>query len=861
MEDEAYLLGELSAPVRSFRLYALEKIIQEGSSQNLLNGLLAKKEDEEDPECGILIDHAIATVRSRLEKQTAVEPDFSPENFARDFGQLEPSVKLSALNKIPKNALRALSANIPDLFRVETDQMVRAIILRTFGRYWPRDHLKDIASLLRSDHLSTRIAVLEILIQHAPDLLSRDFPKLLISRDPRVRALAVRGLAKVDIEEAIIHLETLFESRDPPNVTAALQNSVFFPFDRIKSMLLNAFALATDTKMVERIGMFLENNPDPEIPYRLWEMAESAQGEKSSQIKEILKRSSRNIEQSGILEDFTRYSDKLKQWILQRSQTRWVQELINRLCDPDVNLIELEALVREKLKSEQIKALVTKSLSWSQSQPVREILRKWLSDEVSFPEDVDVGGQQGGRIRPDGEVVKDPSPGGAPGEGFGDPSREKTQKLVETTDPHQAETSEAANIPAQPTPFPQLGHEEKVRQVASWQKKDLPAVLEFLTQICQSADTPPDLLATGLRASLRLELNAFPETARKSAKSKEANLTCAALEYLEKFNPDWLLPYLGSYLQSDQLRIKSTSLRILQRTDPKQSLSVLQTMLSSKNSGQQKTALACMVHFEFGLLRGMLFRYLLANKDFSLVETGLFLFKANPETENLYLLYCLEKTWEEEEKKDWAAKTKEVREENENLLSESGQLEKKAPADREAAFSKRWAEEKAKAAKPPADYSVKVLAKDMPGAEILGTIHDLKFYLKGKSAREILGMAMEFLLGFGQRHPAVVGLLTLGLVTFWVLIGWEAGEDSGPATPRGMAVLASNQTISGNVQSVSGNEIVFQTKDGKTYILLPPPGQSVNNAPSGLELKMNVVPFRSDSTGAIHAQIQGVLTP
>ena len=77
MNSERDLLNELDAPVRSFRLFAIEQIIQSGSTSEVLQALQARLPGEDDQECRIMLEHAITMVRSRVEgkvPQSALPP-------------------------------------------------------------------------------------------------------------------------------------------------------------------------------------------------------------------------------------------------------------------------------------------------------------------------------------------------------------------------------------------------------------------------------------------------------------------------------------------------------------------------------------------------------------------------------------------------------------------------------------------------------------------------------------------------------------------------------------------------------------------------------------------------------------------
>lgn len=71
-------ISELSAPVKSFRIFALEQIIREGNTSDVLDALKIRETLEEDEECKLLISYAMHAVTDRMAGAT---PKRHTENF------------------------------------------------------------------------------------------------------------------------------------------------------------------------------------------------------------------------------------------------------------------------------------------------------------------------------------------------------------------------------------------------------------------------------------------------------------------------------------------------------------------------------------------------------------------------------------------------------------------------------------------------------------------------------------------------------------------------------------------------------------------------------------------------------------
>ncbi|MFZ2959356.1 MAG: HEAT repeat domain-containing protein [Candidatus Ozemobacteraceae bacterium] len=844
--DESILLQELDAPVRSFRLYAIEQIILNGKSQPTLEALQKRRVAEDDSECLMLLEHAIQTLQARIQGLvSSVTSEITVENFQKEFENKNPSQKIALLDNLPVRMRKELVPQAVSLTGTETDGMVRATLLRVFARVWPRDHLKDITLFLRADHLSTRVASLEILIQQAPVLLSRDLPKLLVNRDPRVRALAVRGLAQIDLEEALAHIEVLFDSGNSSYVVAALQNSIFFPFERIKPMLLKIIAAEKDPTMLVRIGLFLENNPDPEIPFRIWEIAESAEPGKKKYLHELVKNSCRNIEDSDILGDNSaEYRQKLQAWIQERAINRWMQDVVQRLSAPETNLDELEAIVKPRLKQEAVRLTCQKALDWPIPEVAKAALLKWLQPDAT-------------QILQSAQALATSFPA----------MHNKTASPI-VTDDHQCRGSLDE--------FRKLTHNQQIRALSNWEiathvsppeginpQPSMDGTLSgeaflkiLLDEIFKKADNPPDLLATAFRTALRFDFATFTNFARHHLKSKDPNLTQACLEFLGKYDFDWFATFLGTYLQSDNLRIKSCALRLLQKIDPQQSVSTLKTMLFSKNPEQQKASLACLIHFEFSLVRPMLCDFLRQTKDVEILNSGLLFFKANPENGNLYSLYVLEAGWRNDNWIEIADIAQGIRLENEKLLIGSGQLEAQEAKSREKEFVQRFAEEKSRATKAPSPYSVKKLSES-DSSSIAALLDFLKNEFGGKSLREIGGIVWLNIADFGRQHPGVSVLGLLLLAGFWVFMGLESCETV-IQKAQSTTIIASSITVEGLVIESSAEALVIAGKDGKTYAVYPPDGRQFTGNFLRKKVRVQLLAYQIDEGKIVRGNLQKI---
>ena len=79
--DLQNIINDLNAPIKSFRIFALEELIKNGDSPEFIPILQKLSETETDQECLMLISHAVTAVKNRssgthADVKTAADADF-----------------------------------------------------------------------------------------------------------------------------------------------------------------------------------------------------------------------------------------------------------------------------------------------------------------------------------------------------------------------------------------------------------------------------------------------------------------------------------------------------------------------------------------------------------------------------------------------------------------------------------------------------------------------------------------------------------------------------------------------------------------------------------------------------------------
>lgn len=791
MDKTAEIIQDLSSDNSSFRVFALERAIREGDSPELLKSLLAAQEEEKHEECLLLFSHAIVSVKNRLgERDIRAESAVpSPDQFPAEFTTAVPTKKVGLLSRLTGSDLAKFASQAPLWIRTETNPVVISTIIRKFQGVWPRENLSDLTTLLFSEFLLVRFAALETLSKISPDLLIRDLPRLLSSGDPKMRALAIQGLARLDPDEAILHMEEMLESSDHHHRLCAIQNCFYLPFDKVKAVLLKFLAFETKLSLLEKAGYHFQINADPEIPFRIWEIAEKSGASKATVLKRMIKGACQAIENSGLLGgEYPEYLKGYDAWLKKRSLRKMLHDLLSSLLSsesPESLLDELASL--NNFDREEARVMLQEALDWDLPEPQKKQLEGFL-ESMKAPPDLKPG----------------------------------NPRILE---PGDLEAPDAA------------------RKIAALRFEKKEAALPILAVVLRNSSASPEIRANALRTSLVLDVGDFADLAETFLKHPNEKLLVAALEYLSHFDPDRVFPLLGIYLQSPRTKVKSTALNILKNFDSGRAVSLLSTMLSSKEVPQKSAALACMLNFDFSLVRALLVSFLKANYHSELLDIGLCLFGANPDPENLFLLYSLEKSRSPED----AKKIEKIRRKNEAELVHLGILKPEQIKEFQIQYQVRFQAETEKQKQEPPAYSVSALRGKPP--EVPKKTGDPKS--EGAETRIVRVLESPPVLILG-----VVLFLTgifLNLDLLW------SGSSAGPK-PRTDQALPAPGDYSGFVVDAGTGKygIFFKSSDGRRFFIFSQQ-EELPKLKNGDKIKVSLIPVGFNPQGVVVALCQSLV--
>jgi HEAT repeat protein len=574
LEDLQNLLSELSAPVKIFRVFAIEKAIREGNSQELLQTLKTRKQIEDDAECCMLLDHAISAVSERLPGvKSAPKKDsrVTPAEFAR----MTPQEQLQAINKTPTSTLKKDGAvqTINILWQSTSSPVVQAEIIKRCTHFWPEQLADLLETCLSSDSTVLQIASLETVINRFPERLQKNFDKLVMSSDPIIRATAIRGLARRHPQSAAVFLAQSLRKGDYYTRLAALRAISVMPFNLNRSSLIELLSHENDEKLLKILSAIIISNPDREMPFRICDLIEKAPPERQKYLLELQKNCCAMIKMAELCPDYKQYMATVARYPKRLKARKFVQSCISTYENADTaTRKELVNLLREKMQVQEVAEAVAAQTSTEKSELLHLAATK-------------------------AEPAKTPVLSSSASETVDDP-----EELMKT-----------------------------LLRIRIAGEKSSSGVIAKAFGVAKPGSA---LLPAAFRAAVINQDSGWLEKARKFLRNDNEDLVAAALEYLATFDSENFLLQIRLFINSPSLIIRTSLLRSLCRLNPESARQLLASMLSDKELRVREKAISSLVHFEFAEIRDLLTTFLERENNVELVSACLSFYLTNPVMES-----------------------------------------------------------------------------------------------------------------------------------------------------------------------------------------------------------------------------------
>ncbi len=641
-ETGADVRRDLESPIRTVRLFAYDEILRTRAARHFRDALKQRESLEDDEECRIMLQHALAMA----DEATSVAP--SPGET-----QKSESARSSFLIRSVEE-WQKLARDFPDSIAAETNPLALAEMIRQIGRYLEPAQRQSLEPYLAHRLSLVRSAALSVLIERFPEELAPRLPNVLKSRDPRLRALAVRGLARIDPDEAVRHLELMLLGSDPALRRFGLQIVSLLPFSLVRDLMVRFALLVEEPPLVRAASAVFRSNPDPDVGFRLLEAEYQAPETQKPVIRRMLQQAEEALSTSGVLgAEAPRHAQRMEEWR-------------GRLA-ARVTLQELLALVPEE--SADASRHLADQLGTRVAEP---LMRRTLEESLSWNLPPHLEAAVKGVLTPRTENVPPP-----------------------------ASASAADEVP------PEVDLERQLAKLRISEKNE--AGLDLLSQALTNAAASTDTRILALRAAAAWSVHGYEEQAGKWLFHADHRLVAGALEYLTAVDPERVHPQLGRFLASPHPLVKLRAILLLKRYDLPQAISALLALIRLPDTRTHRLLSTSLVQFEFSLLRGPLTDFLCQTGGAVFLRESLCLFLANPARENLVCLYRIESAAH----RTSAVQVRNTREACEKMLLELGLMSAEEVAIVRQQCEEDLARRKARALSPPV-YAVERVFHEGP---------------------------------------------------------------------------------------------------------------------------------------------------
>ncbi|MEW6711547.1 MAG: hypothetical protein AB1403_17120 [Candidatus Riflebacteria bacterium] len=587
MSEIENIIQELGVPLKTFRIFAIEKAIRAGKSPELLAALKNCLAEEVDQECRLLLEHAIASNEERLGLTGKTTGGEDNEKLLENFSVLTPRQQLDFIKRATRQYfLSEGSTRVARILQSASHPVVIAELINKCQSSWPADQLEFLEKNLFSTSSVLQLACVEAVIHNSSEILQRNFEKLVLASDPLLRALAIRGLARSFPESAADFLAECLRKGDFYGRLAALRVCSVMPFDLVKSSLLELINSEKDAKLLKISAAIIVSNPDKEIPFRLCEMMARSDNDQAKFLQDLIKKCCELIRIAEICSDFSAYFASVQKYN-QQVRARFV--LLNFAESFSHAPDEEKARMREAFKKKSGAAEMAEALEeLKKTNPV--LIKDLLEDQ---PEKIK-----------NQERVESPA------------DKEESQKPVQ---------DQAKML---------------LRELLRSQTEKVEGITDLIQQ--GFAGSNPDLIAASLRAAKAVKDNRWVARAKTSVKNENEDIVAAAFDYLAEFDSDSFLLLLRGFINTPSILVRTVLLRNVCRLSGDMARELLLSMLNDSQATTREKALSSIIHFDFASIREILTGYMARETSEELIVSCLSFYQANPVLESVYDLKILE---------------------------------------------------------------------------------------------------------------------------------------------------------------------------------------------------------------------------
>lgn len=411
---------------------------------------------------------------------------------------------------------------------------------------------------------------------------------LLDSPQNVIKAQAIQAFYRWNRAEALKHLVKLMFSENESDVVLALHHAAFFPYPEVEPHLIRLLTQVTSPSVLMRVSQIFKNNAHPELPFRIFWVNRSLDGQHQSLVKGIL---------LGIVRAL---SDKK---LIEVS----VQDYLNQL--------------KERVRREEL-SLLKETCKISGDDGDDAILPGLDDFDMAPPAEL-------------APVTRGPA-AEKPVLAAEKPAEKPVERPAAPPPPPKAPEVEFDN-------FDSLSEQEKVQLLARANAKffadNKPKLLELLGS-AQSKELAAIINLFGKFGQAGQDT----ERIKKLVKSDNPDIVCACIKALATLDAEFLCLYLPQFMQEKNGKVRMTATRVFVGIDRDRIKSLLTSMIGSANAKQRSLAVSTAMLVDFNIVRQPLLDALAKETSVEIIEKLGVVLSANPDRELLASVYKIAQT-------------------------------------------------------------------------------------------------------------------------------------------------------------------------------------------------------------------------
>jgi len=586
------LLAGLTGEHCSLAVTLLEELDSRLPTRTEAETLKKAYETVKDPVLAFQIKKSLRLAAYKLKKTTFKVSLAGIEKLLEDHSRTEDL----ALGITTIESAEAFLA--ADIFRQADWASFPAPLLPSFCHFFKKhggiEDSQALQNLTRHPDPTVITAAICALEKLDPGNLQGIIIPLLDSPQNEVKAQAIQAFYRWNKSEALKHLLRLLFSRDENEVILALHHASFFPYPEIEPNLIRLLTMVANPSILMRVSQIFKANANTELPFRLFWVNRSLDGQHQSLVKGILLGVVRSLADKKLI------SVSVQDYLIDLKEKIRAEEL--RLLKDTCKIATDET---DEIALPSLEDIPETCPPLSESKPAdkKTSVEEVITEEVITEEVIT-------------EVVI------------------KTEMAMPVT--------QIKNPEVEFDNYASLSDQERIqllaRANASFFKNNRPRLLSLF------GETQGKELASLINLFGKYGQSDDSERIKKYCKSENPDVVCASIRALATLDPEYLCLYLPQFMQEKNGKVRMTATRVFVGIVRERIRGLISSLITSNQLKQRLLGVSAAMLVDFNIIREPLLEAMSREKSEEMIEKFGIVLSSNPDRELLNSVFKISKT-------------------------------------------------------------------------------------------------------------------------------------------------------------------------------------------------------------------------